>query len=149
MKTTIDAAGRVVLPVALRNRLGLRGGQTVEIREFPVGIILLIQPRVTSDGNITLHVNPAVSTVTSIDEDNIPQTATREAETIVNVKDGETLVLGGLIRDEYRKTVTAIPLLSQLPIVGELFKSRSTSKKRSDVIVTITPRIVKDPSEAK
>ena len=76
-------------------------------------------------------------------------TATREAETIVNVKDGETLVLGGLIRDEYRKTVTAIPLLSQLPIVGELFKSRSTSKKRSDVIVTITPRIVKDPSEAK
>jgi len=128
---------------------GALGSQTIEIREFPVGIILLIQPRVTSDGTITLHVNPAVSTVTSIDSDNIPQTATREAETIVNVKDGETLVLGGLIRDEYRKTVTAIPLLSQLPIVGELFKSRSTSKKRSDVIVTITPRIVKDPTEAK
>jgi type II secretory pathway component GspD/PulD (secretin) len=49
-----------------------------------------------------------------------------------------------MIRDDEIKSVTSIPILSQLPLVGELFKSRSSSKKRTDVIVTITPRIVED-----
>jgi type II secretory pathway component GspD/PulD (secretin) len=123
---------------------GALGAQTVEIREFPVGIILLIHPRINADGNITMHVNPVVSSISGMGPNNIPQTSSREAETTVMVKDGETIVLGGLIRDEYSKMVTSVPLLSQLPLVGELFKNRSTSKRRTDVVVTITPRIVHD-----
>lgn len=124
---------------------GTLGGQTVEIVEFPIGIILLIRPRVNADGDITLKVHPVVSTVTAIDSDNIPQTSTREAETTVVVRNGETMVLGGLIRDEMSKVVRAVPLLSQLPLIGELFKSTTTSGRKSEILVFITPRIVDGP----
>lgn len=131
----------------IRARLAQAGGlgtQTVEIAEFPVGIILLLRPRVNADGHITMRVHPVVSTITALDSDNIPQTSTREAETTVIVKDGETVVIGGLIRDEMTKTIQEIPLLSKLPIVGELFRSRSTNRRKSEIMVLITPRLMKD-----
>lgn len=124
---------------------GSLGAQTVEIAEFPVGIILLFRPRINADGNITMRVHPVVSTITALDSDNIPQTSTREAETTVMVKDGETVVIGGLIREEMTKTIQEIPLLSKLPLIGELFRSRSTNKRKSEIMVLITPRLVKDP----
>jgi type II secretory pathway component GspD/PulD (secretin) len=123
---------------------GSLGAQTVEIAEFPVGIILLFRPRINADGNITMRVHPVVSTITALDSDNIPQTSTREAETTVMVKDGETVVIGGLIREEMTRTIQEIPLLSKLPLIGELFKSRSTNKRKSEIMVLITPRLVKD-----
>lgn len=125
------------------------GTQTVTIEEFPIGIILLIRPRVNADGNITLHVNPVVSSVTSVNADNLPQTSSREAETTIIVKDGQTVGIGGLIRDEFRKTITEVPFLSKLPVIGELFRYRSTTKNRTDIIVTITPRIIPDPEANK
>ncbi|MBS1708393.1 MAG: hypothetical protein JSS65_06675 [Armatimonadetes bacterium] len=123
---------------------GALGAQNVQIQEFPVGIILLIAPRVNADGNITLHVNPVVSTVTAVDSDNVPQTAAREAETTTVIKDGETIVIGGLIRDDELKTISEIPILSKIPILGELFRSRTTSHKKTDLIFSITPHIVKE-----
>lgn len=123
---------------------GPLGAQTIEIKEFPIGILLLINPRINGSDSITMHVNPVVSTITSIGADNIPQTSSREAETTIIVKNGETIVIGGLIRDEYTKTISEVPFLSKLPIIGELFKNRSTQKQRTEVIVTITPRIVKE-----
>lgn len=131
----------------IRARLSQAGGlgaQTVEIAEFPVGIILLLRPRVNADGHITMRVHPVVSTITDIDSDNIPQTSTREAETTVIVKDGETVVIGGLIRDEMTRTIQEIPILSKIPILGELFRSRSTNKRKSEIMVLITPRLMKD-----
>jgi type II secretory pathway component GspD/PulD (secretin) len=125
------------------------GTQTVTIEEFPIGIILLIRPRVNADGNITLHVNPVVSSVTSVNADNLPQTSSREAETTIIVKDGQTVGIGGLIRDEFRKTITEVPFLSKLPVIGELFRYHSTTKNRTDIIVTITPRIIPDPEANK
>ena len=123
---------------------GALGSQNVQIQEFPVGIILLVAPRVNTDGNITLRVNPVVSTVTAVDADNVPQTAAREAETTAVVKDGETVVIGGLIREDELKTLSEIPILSKIPILGELFKSRTTSHKKTDLVISITPHIVKD-----
>lgn len=123
------------------------GGQTIDIVEFPVGIVLLIRPRVNADGNITMRVRPVVSSITAIDSDNVPQTSVREAETTVMVKDGETVVIGGLIRDEMSKTVREVPLLSQLPLVGELFRSRSTSRRKSEVLVFITVKRVSSMGE--
>lgn len=120
------------------------GATAVEIVEFPVGIILLLRPRVNADGNITMRVHPVVSTVSAIDAQFVPQTSTREAETTVMVRDGETVVIGGLIRDEMSKVVREVPFLSRLPLVGELFRSRSTSSRRSEVLIFITPRIVPD-----
>jgi type II secretory pathway component GspD/PulD (secretin) len=130
---------------------GALGSQNVDIREFPVGIILLIAPRVNADGNITMHVNPVVSTVNSVDGDNIPQTSSREAETTAIVKSGETVVLGGLIRDEDSKVIEEVPFLSKLPIVGQLFRNRTRNHRRSDIIVSITPHLIEDEpaTEAK
>ena len=78
----------------------------------------------------------------------MPQTSTREAETSLVVKDGETLVLGGLIREDMTRTVREVPVLADLPLVGELFKSRTTNHRRSDILLLITTRIVKDDVKA-
>lgn len=131
----------------IRARTSTAGGlgtTSTEIVEFPVGIILLLRPRVNADGDITMRVHPVVSTVSAIDSQFVPQTSTREAETTVMVKNGETVVIGGLIRDEMSKVVREVPFLSKLPIVGELFKSRSTNSRRSEVLIFITPRILQD-----
>ncbi len=119
------------------------GAQTIDIVEFPIGIVLLVRPRVNGDGNITMRVHPVVSTITSVDSNNIPQTSSREAETTVMVKDGETVVIGGLIRDELSKTIQEVPFLAKLPLVGELFRNRSTNHRHSEILVFITPHVVK------
>jgi type II secretory pathway component GspD/PulD (secretin) len=119
------------------------GAQTVEIVEFPIGIVLLIRPRVNADGNITMRIHPVVSTITAVDAQNVPQTSSREAETTVMVKDGETMVIGGLIREEEIKTMSKIPLLGDLPLIGELFRHRRNNSRKSEILVVITPRIVR------
>jgi type II secretory pathway component GspD/PulD (secretin) len=123
---------------------GALGTQTIQVAEFNVGIVLLLRPRVNADGQITMRIHPVVSTVTGL-IDGLPQTTAREAETTVMIKDGETMVIGGLIRDEEIKTMREVPILSQLPFLGELFRSRSTEKRKSNVLVMITPHIVKEP----
>jgi type II secretory pathway component GspD/PulD (secretin) len=129
----------------LRTQVSQSGitGTTVQVFEFPVGIILLVRPRVNVDGQITMRVHPVVSTVTGIGAGNLPQTSTREAETTVRVKDGETMVIGGLIRDEMSKVVQEVPFLAKLPLVGELFRSNSTTHRKSEIMVFITPHLVK------
>lgn len=92
------------------SQAGGLGGTTVEIVEFPIGIVLLVRPRVNADGNITMRVHPVVSTITSIDSQNVPQTSSREADTTVMIKDGETMVIGGLIREEDITTMMKIPI---------------------------------------
>lgn len=123
-------------------------GSTVQVVEFPVGILLLLRPRVNADGNVTMRVHPVVSAVTALGANDLPQTNTREAETTLVVKDNETVVLGGLIREDMTRTVREVPFLADIPLLGELFKSRSTSHKRSDILVFITTRIVKDAEPA-
>jgi type II secretory pathway component GspD/PulD (secretin) len=119
-------------------------GSQFTIETVPVGVALLVRPRVHDDGNITLKVHPVVSTVTAlIGEERIPQTASREADSTIRMRDGETIAIGGLLREEEVNTMRAVPLLSKLPILGELFKSRSTNKRKSEVTVFLTARILK------
>ncbi len=120
-------------------------GSTYTVYEIPVGIVLLVRPRVNDDGYITARVHPVVSTlVNTPDENNLPQTAAREADTTVRVKDGETLVIGGLIQDSDSKTMSKIPLLGDLPLVGQLFRNQSRTHKRTEVLVFVTIRLAKD-----
>jgi general secretion pathway protein D len=123
--------------------VGSLGGTSQSIVQFPVGIIMLVSPRIMPNGDVLMHVDPVVSTVSSINADGIPQTSAREAETTMIVHDGETVVLGGLIQDQDSVTVSQVPWLSSLPIIGELFKNRTKSHSRTDVLVSITPHIVK------
>ncbi len=116
-------------------------GTLFTVVEVPVGIILLVHPRVNDEGNITLRVHPVVSTVTGF-SDGLPQTSAREAETVVRVKDGDTIVIGGLIRDEDIKSFNKVPILGDLPLLGYLFRSESRDHRRSEVTVFLTIKML-------
>ncbi|RYG29905.1 type II and III secretion system protein, partial [bacterium] len=122
------------------------GAQNISIEEFPVGIGLRFRPRIGADGMITLVLNPFVKTINGF-SNGLPQETSREATTTVLVRDGETLVLGGLIRDEDRRILTEVPFLSRLPIVGQLFRHRERNRRQSNVIFTLTPRIVRNTAQ--
>jgi type II secretory pathway component GspD/PulD (secretin) len=120
------------------------GSEQFTIETVPVGVALLVRPRVHEDGNITLKVHPVVSTVTDfIGPERIPQTASREADSTIRMKDGETIVIGGLLREEELKILRQVPILGQLPLIGELFRSRDTQRRKSEVTVFLTARIIK------
>jgi len=115
--------------------------------EERVGIYLQVVPRIGNDGFITLGIYPQVSTVTGwLDTDvgSYPQISTREAQTTVRVRTGERIAIGGLVREEEIQTMSRIPLLSEIPILGELFKYRKTSKIKSEIVIIITPQILSE-----
>lgn len=117
-------------------------GNQFTVVEVPVGIILLVHPRVNDDGNVTLRVHPVVSSLTGI-TNGLPQTASREAETQVRVKDGDTLVIGGLIQDTDIKNLQKVPFLGDLPILGYLFRSYSRTHNRNEITVVLTIHVQK------
>lgn len=120
------------------------GNEQYTVQEVPVGIALLVRPRVHPDGNVTLKVHPVVSTVTSfVGPERIPQTATREADSTIRMKDGETVVIGGLMREEDITLMSKVPGLGDLPLIGKLFQNKNSSKRKSEVTVFLTARIMK------
>jgi type II secretory pathway component GspD/PulD (secretin) len=117
-----------------------------DIKEERVGVYLQVGATVNDAGEITLNLYPQVSTITGflqVQGASYPQVATREAQTTLRVKNGETVIVGGLIRDEEIQNWDKVPILSEIPILGELFKKRRTSRIASQVIVSITPTIIK------
>lgn len=120
---------------------------TVEYKE--VGVKLEVLPRINEmdKQTITLVIKPSVSTISQWVEsgnNKAPQISERSAETTVRVKNGETILIGGLLKNEEIKSIKQIPFLSKIPILGELFRSRSTEKKDTEVVIAITPKIVYD-----
>lgn len=115
-----------------------------------VGIYLQVAASVSSDNAITLSLYPQVSTITGFLQVNgasYPQIATREAQTTLRVQTGETIVMGGLLRDEEITNMEKVPLLGDIPIIGELFKRRKKTKTSSQVLIAITPVVI--PPQAK
>lgn len=111
-------------------------------QEERVGIYLQVAASVSSDNNITLSLYPQVSSVTGFLEVNgasYPQISTREAQTTLRVTSGETIVMGGMLKDEELQSIEKVPILSELPFFGELFKRRKRTKVSSQVMITITP----------
>jgi len=84
-----------------------------------------------------------VTSFTGANKD-IPITASREADTTLVLKDGETFAIGGLIRDEDIKILTKVPLLGDLPLIGWLFKNNTTSTAKTELLVFITPRVMNE-----
>lgn len=120
---------------------------TVEYKD--VGVKLEVLPRINEmdKQTITLVIKPSVSTISQWVEsgnNKAPQISERSAETTVRVKNGETILIGGLLKNEEIKSIKQIPFLSKIPILGELFRFRSTEKKDTEVVIAITPKIVYD-----
>ena len=114
-----------------------------------VGIRLNVEPTIHLDNSSTVKLNLEVSTLgenLGTADEPAYRIGTRNAETIMHLRDGETTILGGLIRDEERNTEVKIPGLGNIPIVGSIFKADTNDTGRTDVLLTITPRLVR-PAE--
>lgn len=111
------------------------------------GIKLQYTPIVSDDGMITSVVHTEVSTPTLVSELKNYKITSRTADTTVRMRNGETLVIGGLINEEEQKRLQKVPFLSNIPLLGELFKNRTTSKTKTEVIMILTPHLT-EPGES-
>lgn len=129
------------------------GAATVASVSFKeVSIIMEVTPTVLQDGLIRLKVKVSVREVIgniAIEGNNTPVLSVREAETEVFIHDGETLVMGGLIRERERTDETGLPFLKDIPFLGYLFKSANQSTSKTDLLFFIRPQIVSADGRAK
>ncbi|MEG1727040.1 MAG: secretin N-terminal domain-containing protein [Acidaminococcaceae bacterium] len=118
------------------------GTTTTSTEYVDAGIKLSYTPIVSEDGvYITSVVHTEVSTPTLVPEIKNYKITSRTADTNVRMRNGETLVIGGLINEEEQKNIQKIPFLSNIPILGELFKNRTNSKTKTEVMMILTPHI--------
>jgi pilus assembly protein CpaC len=133
------------IPYTYQNEQGIN---VVEFKEF--GISLDMTPNVDSQGNIMLLLTPVVRTVDmALAIGGIPGFRTREMTTTVQLQEGETLVIGGLIQNEVSEVVAEIPLLSDIPILGELFRSKRFTEDQTELVIFLTPYILDNPSQSE
>lgn len=122
-----------------------------EIQFRRTGVTLDVTPRVNQSGLVTLEIrqevsNAVVTTSSNIDAPTIQQ---RAIESRVAVHDGDTIVLGGLIRDSHFQDSRGIPILHTIPIIGNLFGARGREYTRTELLVLLTPRVVRDGAESR
>ena len=108
-----------------------------------VGIDVKITPTIHFEKEITLEIEIKIKSLGGIGYADIPIIATREVKNVIRLKDGETNLLAGLLKDEERKTVSGIAGLKNIPILGSLFSSTDQTIQQTDVILTITPYIIR------
>lgn len=106
------------------------------------GISLKFTPQISDQGDITITVQPEVSTVTGSNKEGFPVISSRRASTTVRVRDGETFVLGGLVSESNVRSTAKIPLLGDLPLLGRLFRSERTTSTETEVVIMVTPIIL-------
>jgi general secretion pathway protein D len=121
-----------------------------EIQFRDTGVILEVTPRVNASGLVVLDVLQEVSDViaTTTSDIDSPTIQQRVIRTTVAVQSGDTIALGGLIRDREEDSISGIPLLSSIPVLGNLFKKTDRIVRRVELLVLITPRVVRNRREA-
>ena len=143
------AGGEFPVPVPQAGQLV--GAITVEFKEFGVGLSFL--PRVLSNGSINIGVSTEVSDLdftaaVILQGFAVPGVTTRRASTNIELKDGQTFSIAGLLQDNIREIVTKYPLLGDIPILGALFRSEEFQKKQTELVILVTPRLVKPLAES-
>ena len=143
---TFLAGGEFPIPVAQQGSDGDGGAITVEFKTF--GVSLAFTPTVLADGVINLVVAPEVSSIdptasVSIGGITVPGLSTRRAESVVELRDGESFALAGLLRSDFQTTVQQFPILGSLPIIGSLFRSTRFQRNDTELVIVVTPRLVR------
>ena len=147
---------RIILPSSTNIATGTgssAAGAAVATEKIPTGVTLTVTPQVSADGYILMNINVKSSSVAPTSS---PSSAngvvpfdeiSREAVANVLVRDGETIVLGGILKDSNSTSEAGIPWLKNIPVLGWLFKNTTVSKRFEELMVFITPRITSAGSE--
>ena len=149
-KGNLTIGDRVPIPTTTFNTSNVAGSNIVPVTSFQyqeVGIQIEIEPRVHHNEEVTLKVNVEVSDladfVTGSGGQQQPVIGTRNIQTNIRLRDGETNFLAGLIRSEEGQTELGIPGLSDIPVLGRLFKRTSNDNRRTDIVLTLTPHVIR------
>jgi pilus assembly protein CpaC len=139
------AGGEFPIPVA-QSGTGSSTAITVEFKPF--GVSLAFTPTVLADGVINMVVQPEVSSIdpsasVSIGNLTVPGLQTRRAKTVVEMRDGESFAMAGLIRKDFQDTIRQVPFLGSIPIIGALFRSNGFQNDQTELVIIVTPRLVK------
>ena len=130
----------------------------VELTPFFSGVALDVIPQISEDGNITLHIHPTVSTVVEkVKQISLNNTSSlsvplalssiRESDTIIRARDGQVVIIGGLMQNSTKNEDAGIPVLGDLPLIGGLFKHKRKAYKKSELVILLRPIIVKDDTQ--
>jgi len=133
-------------PIPQINR-GLGGqGDIVTFQYKDVDIALNVTPHVVNNNEIIMYVNPIIEEITGevvIDKNRAPITTKRAVTSVITVKDGETIVIGGMIKEDQKTKISKVFLLGDVPLLGNLFRHKSVQKQQKDLIIFITPHILR------
>ncbi len=125
---------------------GIRQTRTSTARTVTIGVVLSITPQIGPDGSVTLHVRPTVTektgVATSPEGDTFPILDVREADMVVRVREGQVIVIGGLMQERKSDDESKIPFLGDLPIIGRLFRSTAQERKKSELLVLLRTTVL-------
>jgi general secretion pathway protein D len=129
------------LPILTAITLSGVNGVSQQVQYVNVGVTLQIAPRVSGDGFVSSHVFCVVSSVTGFSQ-GYPTISQREAETSTTVRDGDSFVIGGLTQDTDLTSQSKIPILGDIPIIGQAFRTDKDTRSKTELYIVVTPRIV-------
>ncbi len=140
------AGGEFPVPV-LQSGNGAGGSNAITVEFKPFGVSLGFTPTVLGDGAISLIIEPEVSSIDpsasiAINGLVVPGLQVRRASTTVELRDGESFAIAGLIRRDFQTTVRQLPILGSIPIIGTLFRSSSFQRGETELLIIVTPRLV-------
>lgn len=121
------------------------------IERVDVGIKLTLTPHINADDEIKLKLNPSIEAITDTGPSETqfaPTIAKREVDTTITIPDRSTVVISGLIREDHIKQVSKVPILGDIPLLGWLFRSTSDQKQRTNLLIFVTPHIIRDLKDA-
>ena len=142
------AGGEFPIPVAQSSGGGGGdGGQAITVEFKPFGVSLGFTPTVLGDNVISLIVEPEVSSLdpaaaVTVNGITVPGLSTRRASTTLELRDGESFAIAGLLREDHTTSTSSLPLLGSLPIIGSLFRSSEYQKGQTELMIVVTPRLV-------
>src|SRR6185437_13959072 len=141
------AGGEFPIPIASSSAVGSGGVPTVTVDFKQFGIGLAFTPTILKDGLINLVVNPEVSSIdptTSVNTGlvSVPGLKVRRAHTTVELRDGESFTIAGLLQQDYQNNIRQFPWLGELPVLGALFRSTDFQRDETELVIVVTPHLV-------
>ncbi|PTR08018.1 general secretion pathway protein D [Nitrosospira sp. Nsp5] len=134
------------IPLITTNVAGTTGTSSESVQYIDVGLKLEVEPRIALDNHVHIKVGLEVSSLgvptVLTNGSRVFQIGTRNANTLLRLKDGETQVLAGLISDDERKNASRVPGLGDLPVLGRLFSNQEDKKNKTEIVLAITPRVI-------